>query len=473
MVLGWRGVRFHQTERPRTACVLIAGLLLVLLIPTSPLAAEVPGETTFLGTTNGWSGRQAAAVSPDGTVVALTVDLGYSQLTRPDMSWDGSTVVAGTGGVTDPASHEVAVFENGETTLLTSGANGESSGPLISDDGHTILFWSTADNLTAGDVNGRADLFLLDRTTGTTTNITSQTAGSIRGYDLSGDATTVVFTATNEFNLSFIHVWQNGATSYLTGAGSSGARITDDASKVVYLTAGDVMLLDRMTGRTEMIASDANTAVISGDGTVVAYGTESGPPGATSATTTRVGSDGTTLIPGGVPITISADGDVITLRGPQYFKPFIGSDFHDHFVWHSTLFTGTMDEAETLDQLIAATDYQPAYSDVLRLYWAFFNREPDIAGAKYWIDLNSHGHTLDQIAGYFTLSEEFANNYDGTTDRQYLEAVYSNVLGRGYDQSGFDYWLELLETNQLNRGGVVRWIAASSEFINKHPYPAT
>ena len=50
------------------------------------------------------------------------------------------------------------------------------------------------------------------------------------------------------------------------------------------------------------------------------------------------------------------------------------------------------------------------------------------------------------------------------------KAFISNVLGRYYDQAGFHYWLGLLETGQLNRGGVVRWIAANNEFIDKHPY---
>ena len=134
-------------------------------------------------------------------------------------------------------------------------------------------------------------------------------------------------------------------------------------------------------------------------------------------------------------------------------------------------FAGTMADAATLQELVEAADYDPAtHGSVLRLYWAFFNREPDIGGAQYWIDINSQGYTLDQIAEYFTASQEFANNYAGTSNQQYLEAVYSNVLGRYYDQAGFHYWLGLLETGQLNRGGVVRWIAANNEFIDKHPY---
>ena len=131
----------------------------------------------------------------------------------------------------------------------------------------------------------------------------------------------------------------------------------------------------------------------------------------------------------------------------------------------------SISEALSVSEIPGSCDYQSgSHGDVLRLYQAFFDREPDVGGAQYWIDVNGQDQTLDQIADYFTLGQEFANNYEGTTDRQYLEAVYRNVLGREYDQAGFDYWLSLLESGELTRGGVVRWIAANQEFINRFPY---
>lgn len=135
------------------------------------------------------------------------------------------------------------------------------------------------------------------------------------------------------------------------------------------------------------------------------------------------------------------------------------------------VYTGTVAEATDLAELVNASDYsEDAQGNLLRLYRAFFDREPDIGGAQYWIDINDQGQTLDQIADFFTLSTEFANNYDGSTNSEYLEAVYTNVLGRDFDQEGFDYWLNFLHTNELTRGGVVRWISANNEFIGTYPY---
>ncbi len=45
--------------------------------------------------------------------------------------------------------------------------------------------------------------------------------------------------------------------------------------------------------------------------------------------------------------------------------------------------SGTVAEAETLEEILAASDYDPVvHGNILRLYRAFFGREPDFAGAQ-------------------------------------------------------------------------------------------
>jgi hypothetical protein len=126
--------------------------------------------------------------------------------------------------------------------------------------------------------------------------------------------------------------------------------------------------------------------------------------------------------------------------------------------------------ATTLDELVAADDYDVRYGAVLRLYWAFFNREPDVEGAKYWISVYRSGRSLDAIAQAFATSREVVSNYGRLSNRRFLEVIYLNVLGRAADPAGSVYWLDKLEGGHLDRGGVVRWIASSPEFVSKHPY---
>lgn len=127
---------------------------------------------------------------------------------------------------------------------------------------------------------------------------------------------------------------------------------------------------------------------------------------------------------------------------------------------------------QTEPRILASLDdrLSVGHADVLRLYWAFFNRDPDLAGAEYWMERFDDGASVDQIAFAFAVSEEFRLRYGTTSDADFVSIVYENVLGRTPDADGFGYWTGLLDGTSAKRVNVVRWISASSEFIGQHPY---
>lgn len=144
----------------------------------------------------------------------------------------------------------------------------------------------------------------------------------------------------------------------------------------------------------------------------------------------------------------------------------------------------TVQSANTVAEILSAPDYSfQAHAPKLRLYQAIFDRTPDVGGAKYWIDINNQGHDVLAIAGFMSGSAEWTNNYAGTSDREFLTRVYSNVLGRDFDQGGFNYWLDtLLGTNsyggnpefkKLDRSEVVFYITANPEFTSAYPFAST
>ncbi len=57
------------------------------------------------------------------------------------------------------------------TTTRVTGGNNDSVNPAISSDGRFITFESAASDLVPGDTNALSDVFVWDRTTGTTTRI--------------------------------------------------------------------------------------------------------------------------------------------------------------------------------------------------------------------------------------------------------------------------------------------------------------
>ncbi len=131
------------------------------------------------------------------------------------------------------------------------------------------------------------------------------------------------------------------------------------------------------------------------------------------------------------------------------------------------------DDPVTLDALRDSPAYRTDHADVLRLYRAFFDREPDVEGTLYWMGAYDSGATLDDLAWAFANSTEFINAFGDTlTDTEFLTVVYSNVLGRTPDDEGMEYWLGQMKAG-LSQSGVVRWVVANPEFINAYPYADT
>ncbi len=124
----------------------------------------------------------------------------------------------------------------------------------------------------------------------------------------------------------------------------------------------------------------------------------------------------------------------------------------------------------SLDELVNRPDFIVAHAQVLRLYQAFFARDPDLGGAIFWIEQYNNGDTLLRISERFTGTPEFDFFYEGTTNQEFVNRVYQNVLGRPPEQVGFDFWVN--ELNQgMTRGNMVRLIATSApEFVEANRF---
>jgi len=91
---------------------------------------------------------------------------------------------------------------------------------------------------------------------------------------------------------------------------------------------------------------------------------------------------------------------------------------------------------------------------MFRLYNAAFKRLPDPDGLKYWIYNYSSGINDERaVASSFLISAEFKERYgENVSNAKYVETLYTNVLGRNYDQEGYNYWL-----GNLNNGTETRY----------------
>lgn len=133
---------------------------------------------------------------------------------------------------------------------------------------------------------------------------------------------------------------------------------------------------------------------------------------------------------------------------------------------------GTIADATSIAGVLAASDYRSTDAMILRLYRAFFDREPEIGGAKFWLQSFRDGWTLDRIAAHFAVSDEFTRTYGRLDDNRFIEVIYANVLDRTPDAGGRAFWRQQLAEG-MTRSRLVLLFSDSPEFIGNHPYAPT
>jgi Tol biopolymer transport system component len=274
------------------------------------IAIVVGGRSLGQTTTRvslGVGGQQAdfdslgSSVSADGVFVAFT-------------SWASNLVVSDTNGA-DVFVHDVETGITERVSLTDGGgqANLDSFIPCLSADGRYVAFQSFASNIVPGDTNDRIDVFVRDRSAGTTELASVALGGTIANdksdnHSMSADGRFVTFRSdasnlvpgdtngvgdvfvrdrlggtTERVSVSATGV-QGNASSYASSISANGRFVAFDsfARNLVPHDTGNrqVFVRDRHTGRNEVVSrSTAGTLgnswserpSISWDGRYVAF----------------------------------------------------------------------------------------------------------------------------------------------------------------------------------------------------------
>jgi Tol biopolymer transport system component len=227
------------------------------------------------------------------------------------LSWDGmyvtfesdatNLVTGDTNGMRDIFVRDRQTGTSYRVSRDSAGAeaNGNSNTPSISADGRYVTFESDATNLVTGDTNGRRDIFVRDRNTGTTYLVSRDSAGAEangnsntpsistdgRYVTFESDATNLVTGDTNGMRDIFVRDRQTGM-SYRVSRDSAGAEangnsntpsISADGRYVTFesdatnLVTGDtngmrdIFVRDRQTGTSYRVSRDSAGAEGNGD----------------------------------------------------------------------------------------------------------------------------------------------------------------------------------------------------------------
>ncbi len=133
-------------------------------------------------------------------------------------------------------------------------------------------------------------------------------------------------------------------------------------------------------------------------------------------------------------------------------------------LWVDRFTAGTHTLPDLVVALRASTDNVDVVDPVVRLYSAYFLRIPDRDGIHYWTDRLRRGTSLKWVADFFAASAEFRRRYGSLSDRQFVERIYQNILGRPGERAGVDFWTEQLASGRRSRGWVMIGFSQSPEY---------
>lgn len=177
--------------------------------------------------------QSTAGVQTDGACQRSWLDFSGTFIV---FACSGATLVAGdTNNAFDVFLHHRAFRTTTRLSVASDGTQGNNSSinPRISRDANIVVFSSAASNLTAGDTNGRYDVFVRDRAAGTTERVSVATDGT-----------------QSDQNTAYGH--PSGDGRYIVMASGATTLVPGDTN-----ATGDIFVRDRSAGTTVRVEGSA------------------------------------------------------------------------------------------------------------------------------------------------------------------------------------------------------------------------
>jgi len=213
------------------------------------------------GNVQGNGASSDPAISSDGKVIAYR-------------SSSTNLVGSDTNSEDDVFVHDLSTFQTTRVSLSSSAVEGDgpSRSAVLSADGNLVLFDSAATNLVANDLNGARDVFVHDRSAGTTELVSISSLATQGNYDSAGssislDGRLVGFNSiadnlvqgdTNGVGDGFLHDRQTGQTSRITVA-TGGVQV--NGTNWTTMVSGDGSTIAFWSAATNLVLGDVNGAL--------------------------------------------------------------------------------------------------------------------------------------------------------------------------------------------------------------------
>lgn len=382
-----------------------------------------------------------------------------------------------------------------------TGGNGDSGWPAMSDDGLAVAFRSAATTFVT-DLNGDVDAYVRLTATSTTVRASVTNGGAeVEGGDvstvgISGNGSVVAFSSTaSGYTMGesgtvadvYARDLVAGTTELIsksTGgtqatAASSSPQLSTDGRYVVFTSGAsnlypadgnnalDVFRRDRQLERTDLVSRTGG----------IAPGNAASLRGAISADGSRVtfASDATNLVrndTNGIRDAFVRD-FAVELAPFGSFDALVTQQFVDFAgrpptateltEWRARLANGERTPDRVILDQARSTAFAGDRGPLIRLYWAFFLRAPDLGGLTFWTNKLGSGTTLAAVAAQFAKSSEFQAKYGSKSNAEFVTLIYQNIFDRDPDAGGLAFWTKQLDTKKKTRGDVMVSFSESSE----------
>jgi alpha-tubulin suppressor-like RCC1 family protein len=149
----------------------------------------------------------------------------------------------------------------------------------------------------------------------------------------------------------------------------------------------------------------------------------------------------------------------------QQYRDFLGreADAAGIAFWAGEIAATRQTRTSMADAFFNSPEFQAALAPIARLYFATYDRIPDYEGMQFWVGELGRGRALASIGDVFATAPEFVSRYGNLSNRDYVDRLYRNVLGRAADMAGIDFWTAQL-AGGTTRGAMLTNFSESNEY---------
>lgn len=104
---------------------------------------------------------------------------------------------------------------------------------------------------------------------------------------------------------------------------------------------------------------------------------------------------------------------------------------------------------------------------VQQLYVSYFGRPADPAGLDYWTNIVEAQKSTAAVSATFAASAEYKAAYEGKTNAQIVDQIYTNLFGRAADATGRAYWVDLLDKGTIKVDTIVYEVSIAALTTDK------